>query len=174
MARRSGAVVIDNMGIIAQLAYKCWIRLPASAQQEVGVEDLVSECVLVCYRKSHKHRTAKSKSSTWIHCLAVRYFQNVALRYQQQCRQTTGLVPIEEWLGGAVPCNNIRWAQARDGMESLLRYCSDDLRRGFERFLVSRRSDIILDDPKLLAELKFQLRQNRVSRDDLALVLSVI
>lgn len=167
-------LILDNLGIIAKLSLQYWRSLPISVASYFTVDDLISETVLHVVQVSKSFNDQRGKSSTFVWWAAQNHCREVLQRYSTQKRQA--ITCSIDSLQIARPDNHVRVLIAKDAVERIIEFASDDVRRFLAVLLYpggGRSKTVKLTEP-VRDEIRKLARQNGVTEEDFRIVLKSI
>lgn len=164
-------LISDNLGIIAKLALQHWRLLPISVASYFTVDDLIGETVLHVVQVSKFYNNQRGKSSTFVWWAAKNHCREVLQRYSTQKRQAV-TCPIDN-LQIAKPDGQIRVLMAKDAVERVIEFASDDVRRFLAVLLHpggGRSKTVKLTEP-VRNEIRKLSKRNGATEEDFRVVL---
>lgn len=164
-------LVSENLGIIAKLALEYWRFLPISVASYFTVDDLIGETVLHVVQVSKSYNDQRGKSSTFVWWAAKNHCREVLQRYSTQKRQAV-TCQIDN-LQISKPDNRIRVLVAKDAVERVIEFASDDARRFLAVLLHpggGQSKTVKLTEP-IRDEILKLARRNGVAEEDFRVVL---
>ncbi len=149
----SDEIVTSNLGIIMKLAYKYWRMLPPAVMAHFDVEDMISEIVTHVVKVSYAYHKRRGMSSTFVWKVAENHCKVILQKYSTKKRRAFQVLPEEVLATMSAPDSILKLTEARHGVEQVIRFASDNLRRALSDLLEG--GDL------------FSLKYNRAAREEL-------